>query len=197
MEAGFIFYEETLSRFNNIFNALLNPQVPLNSRVDGASSSSNTQEPERLESHSIALESEVLRLFQQQEYYRNAYNSTLNRMETLRRRIPEYALEYLHELELKSGSPNDNSDDSEDIELSPELTEFMLQTLRHREERDRNLKRQHNPMERPPPPKKSAGDCTNSSIISQVETDILHHYLYSSPCRDSPFWPFLPLRRSI
>ncbi|KAF5401575.1 hypothetical protein PHET_04860 [Paragonimus heterotremus] len=191
MEAGLNFYLQTLKRFDTIFPTLSQPQDWFGPREADFF-------PRKDEYLSVEqLECAALRLYHQQEYYRQAYNETLNKMESLKDRLPGFSLSYLSGSQFNAEQLNDD-DLTETIEMDPELVEFMIQTIKHREERDREASsNQHrNPHERPPPPKGSCRFDPRSSLgeISRLETDIVHHYTHCSPCRDSPFWPFLPLR---
>ncbi|VDP71777.1 unnamed protein product [Echinostoma caproni] len=98
-----------------------------------------------------------------------------------------------------------DEEEEEDIELSPELVEFMMQTIKHREERDR-LKHTSLPIEqkqllKAPPPKPSMPMHSShkkaspiATEIGRLETALLYHYEYCSIARDAPFWPFMSSR---
>ncbi|KAF7256255.1 hypothetical protein EG68_06709 [Paragonimus skrjabini miyazakii] len=192
MEAGLNFYLQTLKRFDTIFPTLSQPQVSFAPReADFIPCKDEYLSVEQ-------LECAALRLYHQQEYYRQAYNETLNRMESLKDRLPGFSLSYLSGPQFNAEQLSDD-ELTETFEMDPELVEFMIQTIKHREERDREASSNHhrNPQERPPPPKSSCSFDPKSSLgeISRLETDIVHHYTHCSPCRDSPFWPFLPLRK--
>ncbi|KAF8561394.1 hypothetical protein P879_08543 [Paragonimus westermani] len=191
MEAGLDFYLRTLKRFNSIFPTLCQPQVSfVPKEADCVPCKDEYLSVEQ-------LERAALRIYRQQEYYRQAYNETLERMESLKGQLPEFSLSYLNGSPFSAEAPNDD-ELTEDIEMDPELVEFMIQTLKHREERNKKASNHYeNPQERPPPPKSSRRFDPKSSLgeISLLETDLIHHYTNCSPCRDSPFWPFLPLRK--
>nr|VZI35871.1 unnamed protein product [Spirometra erinaceieuropaei] len=96
-------------------------------------------------------------------------------------------------------APDEEVDDS-DI-LGPDMLQFMLQTIRHREERDKK-KQAANEDEFALPPIKCAappkilpeGDRTLTEI-SKIETFIQDYYDYVSECREAPLWPVLPFRK--
>lgn len=75
-------------------------------------------------------ESEVCRLYSKQEYFRNAYNETLNRMHNLLTILPNYLHEYLPRLD------NDYKQTAENHLFDPELVEFLIETKRHQENRN-------------------------------------------------------------
>ncbi|KAK4476228.1 hypothetical protein MN116_000690 [Schistosoma mekongi] len=150
-------------------------------------------------------EDEVLRLFHKQEYFRKAYNDTLERMNNLANSLPSYALDYIttpgcHE-NLHNKDDNDQ-DEEEDIPLDPDYVNFMKKTIRHRQNRDKNNESASNDIQsilKAPPRKinKSPDVQTIDAQIEMFEASLLHYYEFVSPCRDSPVWPILPLKRTL
>lgn len=254
MEAGSAFYNQTWERFSR----LLAKHVP--SRPSLCSRSPPKDETTAVDSDQLEYaRSEVIRLFNKQEYFREAYNTTLMRMDALASMMPPHAMSHLPVLSTdpvapqytgnniqkcdklvdesnEYGSPSecdveeqeeereednyaddenyDEGDDDmgaeeyeedEEIDLSPEMVEFMMQTIRHREERDR-LKNSPNQLSEPqlhkaPPPKAKSSfklppenESPIQTEIRQIETALLHQYEYCSVSRDAPFWPFVSLR---
>ncbi|CAH8607782.1 unnamed protein product [Heterobilharzia americana] len=145
-------------------------------------------------------ESEVLRLFHKQEYFRKAYNDTLDRMNNLANILPSYSLDHIQTSLYPEEAPN-GTDDEESVSLDPEYVNFMMETIRHRQTRDITQRNSHDlqSMLRAPPRKadKSADVQTVYSQIEMLEASLLHYYEFLSPCRDSPIWPVLPLKRNL
>ncbi|KAH8862633.1 PITH domain-containing protein 1 [Schistosoma japonicum] len=149
-------------------------------------------------------EDEVLRLFHKKEYFRKAYNDTLERMNTLANSLPSYALDYIttpgcHE---NLHNKDDDHDEEEDIPLDPDYVNFMKKTIRHRQIRDNNNESTSidiQSMLKAPPRKinKSTDIQTIDAQIEMLEASLLHYYEFVSPCRDSPVWPILPLKRTL
>lgn len=256
MEAGSAFYNQTWERFSR----LLAKHVP--SRPSLCSRSPPEDETATVDSDQLeCARSEVIRLFNKQEYFRQAYNTTLMRMDALASMLPPHAMSHLpvlstlpvgpryaedkiqkcgklvdqsneyglpseHDVEEQEdekeedniaddenydeydddmGAEEYEEEEEEDIDLSPEMVEFMMQTIKHREERDR-LKNSPNQLTEPqlhkaPPPKANSSfksppqnESPIQTEIRQIETALLHQYEYCSVSRDAPFWPFVSLR---
>lgn len=142
--------------------------------------------------------SEVLRLYNKQEYYRRAYNKTLKRLEFLAQIIPRYALDSIL-FPTQANEPIEcENNSSTDVDIDPGLLDFMIETMKHRELRDRAKSAKFRSALYCPPPSKNKSDYSKLSVnkIETLEAALLHYYEYSSPCKDSPFWPVLPLRSS-
>ncbi|CAH8838668.1 unnamed protein product [Trichobilharzia szidati] len=144
-------------------------------------------------------ESEVFRLFRKQEYFRKAYNDTLDRMNSLANILPSYALDNINTPLHPKDKTNDEEDES-DISLDPEYVNFMMKTLHHRQTRD-NVAVNSQALEKmlKPPPKTDKTDDMESiaAQIQMCETSLLHYVKFLSPCVDSPIWPVLPLSSNL
>ncbi|TPP62025.1 putative cyclin protein [Fasciola gigantica] len=232
MEAGLTFYNQTWERFSKL----------LATHVFPSTSSCSPSPPENktfcVDSDELEYaRSEVLRLFNKQEYFRQAYNTTLLRMDALASILPPHAQSYLpvlssvsvapqndqqempandepvkessellsnseaallreHDIEAEDGNYADdeyfdeNEGEEEEIELSPEMVEFMMETIKHRKERDRL---EDSPvlvtepqLHKAPPPKPQLSlkspqnnESPTAAEINRLETALLHQYLHS------------------
>ncbi|VDQ01374.1 unnamed protein product [Trichobilharzia regenti] len=144
-------------------------------------------------------ESEVFRLFRKQEYFRKAYNDTLDRMNSLANVLPSYALDSI-KTPLHPEDETNYEEDESDISLDPEYVNFMMKTLHHRRTRD-NVAVNSQALKKmlQPPPKTEKTDDMDSiaAQIQMCETSLLHHAIFLSPCVDSPVWPDLPLNSDL
>ncbi|CAH8560410.1 unnamed protein product [Schistosoma turkestanicum] len=149
-------------------------------------------------------EDEVLRLYYKQEYFRKAFNDTLERMNTLANCLPSYALDYItnpgYYENIHNKEDEMKEEEEEDISLDPDYINFMMKTIQHRQNRDNNESNsnQTQSMLKAPPRKvnKPTNIQTIDSQIEMLEASILHYYEFLSPCRDSPIWPILPLKQT-
>ncbi|VDL97512.1 unnamed protein product [Schistocephalus solidus] len=158
------------------------------------------------------LREQVIHHYSRQEYFRQAHNEVVAQLTALAPSLPDWIFESanLTENTFPSGPQLDNvsvdsvPDDEVDEpdELGPDMLQFMLQTIRHREERDKKkqsanedelalppLKKCAHPLKIPP-----AGDHTLNEIF-RIETFIQDYYDYASECRDAPLWPVIPFRK--
>ncbi|VDP55026.1 unnamed protein product, partial [Schistosoma mattheei] len=144
---------------------------------------------------------EVLRLYHRQEYFRKAYNNTLKRMDTLANSLPSYALDYITTSGYHKDALNKEDEEEEDIPLDPDYINFMMKTIQHRQNRDNiesNVYDIQSMLKAPPRKLNQSTDIqTIDSQIEMLEASLLHYYEFVSPCRDSPVWPVLPLKRSF
>ncbi|CAL8085313.1 unnamed protein product [Calicophoron daubneyi] len=186
MEDGIQLYRENLRRFSGLFSRMLYPAS------DADRCSAITPPSPSLES----LSRNVVYLFNKQEYFRQAYNATLDRLCTLTKVIPEYAHPYLCNQEETRDDSDDVSSSEDEDDLSPEMIDFFIQTMQHRQRRDCSDVQAagcNRSYLAPPLKKDNVPSHPISNEISAIETAILHHYEYSS-CRDAPFWPHISLR---
>lgn len=169
------------------------PRGPLSSRP----SHKDTFVPSLLKN----AEDEVLRLYYKQEYFRKAYNDTLERMNTLANSLPSYALDYITTPDHKDVINKEGEEEEEDIPLDPDYINFMMKTIQHRRNRDNiesNLYDIQSMLKAPPRKLNKSTDIqTIDSQVEMLEASLLHYYEFLSPCRDSPVWPVLPLKRSL
>ncbi|KAG5443394.1 hypothetical protein CSKR_113667 [Clonorchis sinensis] len=162
MEAGLHFYQQTLSRFTALLANMSSCSLPpINTALQTVSGHDLEIE---------VLEDDVIRLFHKQEYFRQAYNETLTQIRALREENPNFIAEHDFCVEEHLDQCVDSDDDSlDDVELSPEMEEFMIQTIKHREERDRQraLADQVNCQREKPPPIKR-GKHTDIPVMSDI-----------------------------
>ena len=89
-------------------------------------------------------------------------------------------------------------EEEEPIEqLSPDMLNFLLQTYRHREQRDREKSLAEAASIQLPPPVQPTKESPYSPLSSKrllLELSIENYYKNVSQCRDAPFWPAMPLR---
>lgn len=173
------------------------PRGPLSSKL----SHQDTIVPNLLKN----AEDEVLRLYYRQEYFRKAYNNTLKRMDTLANSLPSYALDYIttsgYHKDALNKEDEEQEEEEEDISLDPDYINFMMKTIQHRQNRDNiesNVYDIQSMLKAPPRKLNQSTDIqTIDSQIEMLEASLLHYYEFVSPCRDSPVWPVLPLKRSL
>lgn len=146
------------------------------------------------------LRTKLHELQSRQEYYRRAYNEVVAQLTNISHGLPDWvfncdAAQYPGEHIYEDEAEEENED--EPIEqLGPDMLNFMLQTLRHREQRDREKALAEASATKLPPLKPSEQTSCGSALSKrvQIESSIANFYENISECRESPFWPSMPLR---
>ncbi|VEL15256.1 unnamed protein product [Protopolystoma xenopodis] len=154
----------------------------------------------------------ALELYNKQEYFRKAYNEVASHIRELERSLPRWVIDYYNSFYFHNESttedniggsdlPEHNSDE-EEIDINPDLLNFMIQTYRHREAREKDkstscISKDILPLP-PKPLLHSQSDSTShsSELAKQISDCIysLNYYCeYASECRDAPLWPQVPL----
>ncbi|KAL5965215.1 hypothetical protein TSMEX_007035 [Taenia solium] len=147
-----------------------------------------------------ALRTKLHELQSRQEYYRRAYNEVVGQLTNISHGLPDWvfncdAAQYPEERNCEDGEVEEENEDEPIEQLGPDMLNFMLQTLRHREQRDREKALAEASATQLPPlkPEQSLYGSSLSKRI-QIESSIANFYENISECRESPFWPSMPLR---
>uniref|UniRef100_A0A5K3EKR3 PITH domain-containing protein n=1 Tax=Mesocestoides corti TaxID=53468 RepID=A0A5K3EKR3_MESCO len=135
-------------------------------------------------------------LYARQEYYRRAYNEVVGQLTVISHGLPDWVFNYNQTQCVEDQTREDEVTESTD-ELGPDMLNFMLHTIRHREERDRQKALEEAHSLQLPPLLKSTSQTPDMSLCSaevQIESYITNYYESISQCREAPLWPVLPLR---
>ena len=155
-----------------------------------------------------ALRAKLYNLYHKQEYYRQAYNEVVGQLMNIAHGLPDWVFSYgqpeypeqqTNELVLRDADYQEYEEEEEEPieQLSPDMLNFMLQTYRHREKRDREKALAEATSIQLPPPVRSTEQSSNSPLWSKrmlIESSIANYYKNVSECREAPFWPAMPLR---
>ncbi|CUT99103.1 hypothetical protein [Echinococcus multilocularis] len=148
-----------------------------------------------------AIRAKLHELQSRQEYYRRAYNEVVGQLTNISHGLPDWvfscdSLQYPEEQIHEDEEVKDENEDEPIEQLGPDMLNFMLQTLRHREQRDREKALAESSATQLPPLKSNEKSSRGFPLSKrvQIESSIANFYENISECRDSPFWPAMPLR---
>lgn len=155
-----------------------------------------------------SMQKKLKELYEKQEYYRRACNEVIGQLTTISLGLPDWVFENtapeqypqyqvpFHEE--RKPQEYEEYESEEDEVLNPDMLNFMLQTIKHREERDRQKDLAEATSLKLPPLTTPASQKGMKSILcsqsAQIESFIRNFYENISECREAPLWPVLPFR---
>lgn len=149
------------------------------------------------------LQAKLQELYNKREYYRRAYNEVVGQLSTISLGLPDWLFSYGASacIENQDVEKDDEEGTESEVEpLSPDMLNFLLQTYRHREQREKEKAMAEVASTHFPPLVNNSinyglENNPKSSKRMQLESQIANFYENLSECRNMPFWPIIPLRK--